>query len=215
MSDYKAPTVGQAPGGEIRVPLALKAPLADKPSKAAKAAAGVGCGGLASRKLWRHAIGWPEGPGPPQSKPGKEEAPRHSSSWSWCYHPTHTGEGEREGRGPSQKVQWEHTHRCPPPRVALCSSACKPCSVHAQPREEVRVPVLCRPGWRERRATAGLGAPAGEGRGRPRPPQPRQPWRPLQRESRLPSQSRARPGAPSWVSDSVSGGLCTWEEAGY
>lgn len=58
----------------------------------------------------------------------------------------HTGEGERKGWGPSQKVQLEDTHGRPPPRRALCSSACRPCSVHAQPREEVRVPVFCRPG---------------------------------------------------------------------
>lgn len=94
MSDYKAPTVGQAPGREIRVPPALKAPLADKPLKRGAAVA-VGAGARPRESL---AGRWVALPGlrarPPRSRLGKAEAP-----WRAMVLPSHPLPGRLKEKG--------------------------------------------------------------------------------------------------------------------
>ena len=105
MSDYKAPTVGQGPGKEIRVPLpALKAPLADRPAKAAGAAAGVGRGGPGLEEGWLRDTGrWVALPGRRARGRATVRPEGHRGStrgrW-WCCRPgPRLSWGEQKGKG--------------------------------------------------------------------------------------------------------------------
>lgn len=74
MSDYKAPTVGQTPAGEIRARQSLAGRYT---FQSREVAAQPGPRGSPTVLLWRQVVGWPGGaevPGPLSSQPGKEEA---------------------------------------------------------------------------------------------------------------------------------------------
>lgn len=118
----QSPNCRAGPWQGDKGPSALKAPLADKPSKAAAAV------GATAWALWLAGggTGTDRPLGGPAGARGLAITQRAGQRGSTCCcgcsccHPTPARGGEREGRGPSQKAQWEGAHKCPPPWMSLC-----------------------------------------------------------------------------------------------
>lgn len=141
MSDYKAPTVGQTPAGEIRARQSLAGRYT---FQSREAAAGAGCAARASGKPDRPSVEagrWVarRGRGPRAT----EQPARQRGSTAAAA--THACEAEREGWRPSQKAQRSMAHRGPPPRGPAPALPAKPVPCRAQLSEEVGALVPWRP----------------------------------------------------------------------
>lgn len=113
MSDYKAPTVGQAPGQEIRVSSPPSKPLW-KINLLKEPRAGCRYGRKSGDSTDRGAVGWPSS-NPQQGPATSQQAGQRGSSLNqlWCCHGA-SSHGRRKRRArPSQKVRGEGALQMP------------------------------------------------------------------------------------------------------